>query len=300
MLLQVARGGHAQAPVVGQAHADQRRIGHVAHAHRAVEAFAGQVHHAVAEVERNRHLRVQPRKRGTSGATWRRPKPAGAVMRRCPLAFTPPSDTLASALATSASRRWQSSRNALPSCVRRDAPRGAHQQLHAQVLFQRVEPPAHDGRRHALGLGGRRQAALGGHRDKGFEGLEFVHAHRLGIRKNPRRPGRRPHRRHQPVLVGVAICWRHGATPSTGIERVYGARHGVRGIVNEDFRRPDPGNQPQPGTGGRTPASALGSTRDKPDLAYCQEIFKVLQAHESSTSSTSAATTRRTPCASSA
>jgi 6-phosphofructokinase 1 len=29
-----------------------------------------------------------------------------------------------------------------------------------------------------------------------------------------------------------------------------------------------------------TPSSALGSTRDKPDIKYCQEIFKVLQAHE--------------------
>ena len=29
-----------------------------------------------------------------------------------------------------------------------------------------------------------------------------------------------------------------------------------------------------------TPASALGSTRDKPDAKYCQEIFKVLKAHE--------------------
>ena len=57
-------------------------------------------------------------KRGTSGATWRRPKPAGAVTRRWPLAFTPPALTLASALARSVSRRWQSSRNALPSCVR--------------------------------------------------------------------------------------------------------------------------------------------------------------------------------------
>ena len=45
------------------------------------------------------------RKRGTSGATWRRPKPAGAVTRRCPLAFTPPALTLASAFAMSASRR---------------------------------------------------------------------------------------------------------------------------------------------------------------------------------------------------
>jgi hypothetical protein len=35
---------------------------------------------------------------GTSGATWRRPKPAGAVTRTCPLAFTPPADTDASAL----------------------------------------------------------------------------------------------------------------------------------------------------------------------------------------------------------
>src|SRR5471032_2541050 len=29
-----------------------------------------------------------------------------------------------------------------------------------------------------------------------------------------------------------------------------------------------------------TPSSALGSTRDKPDIPYCQEIFKVLQAHQ--------------------
>jgi 6-phosphofructokinase 1 len=29
-----------------------------------------------------------------------------------------------------------------------------------------------------------------------------------------------------------------------------------------------------------TPASALGSTRDKPDVKYCQEIFRVLRAHE--------------------
>ena len=38
--LQEAGRGDAQAPVVGQAHADQRRIGQVAHAHRAVEALA--------------------------------------------------------------------------------------------------------------------------------------------------------------------------------------------------------------------------------------------------------------------
>ena len=55
---------------------------------------------------------------GTSGATWRRPNPAGAVIRKWPLAFTPPSVTLASALATSARMRWHCSKNALPSWVR--------------------------------------------------------------------------------------------------------------------------------------------------------------------------------------
>jgi hypothetical protein len=60
-----------------------------------------------------------------------------------------------------------------------DAPRGAHQQLDAQVFFQRIEPPTHDRGRHALGLGGRGQAALGGNGDKGFERLELVHVRTL-------------------------------------------------------------------------------------------------------------------------
>jgi 6-phosphofructokinase 1 len=60
---------------------------------------------------------------------------------------------------------------------------------------------------------------------------------------------------------------------------VYGARHGVRGIVDEDFL--DLGQETSDNLErvAATPASALGSTRDKPDLAYCKEIFKVLEAH---------------------
>jgi len=63
------------------------------------------------------------------------------------------------------------------------------------------------------------------------------------------------------------------------VERVYGARHGVRGIVDEDFL--DLGQELAQNLErvAATPASALGSTRDKPDLKYCQEILKVLQAH---------------------
>jgi 6-phosphofructokinase 1 len=64
------------------------------------------------------------------------------------------------------------------------------------------------------------------------------------------------------------------------IGQVYGARHGVRGIVNEDFVDLTQETQANLELVARTPASALGSTRDKPDLKYCQEIFKVLQAHQ--------------------
>jgi len=63
------------------------------------------------------------------------------------------------------------------------------------------------------------------------------------------------------------------------IEAVYGARHGVRGIINEEFfdltREPIENLEAV----AVTPASALGSTRDKPDDKYCREIFKSLRAH---------------------
>ncbi|MDB5896389.1 MAG: 6-phosphofructokinase [Rhodoferax sp.] len=64
------------------------------------------------------------------------------------------------------------------------------------------------------------------------------------------------------------------------IERVYGARHGVRGIVDEDLVDLSQETRQHLELVAATPSSALGSTRDKPDLAYCQEIFKVLRAHE--------------------
>jgi 6-phosphofructokinase 1 len=64
-----------------------------------------------------------------------------------------------------------------------------------------------------------------------------------------------------------------------GIERIYGARHGVRGIVNEDFVDLTQETSHNLELVAATPGSALGSTRDKPDLKYCQQIFEVLRAH---------------------
>lgn len=76
-------------------------------------------------------------------------------------------------------------------------------------------------------------------------------------------------------LVGVVL----EARRHKGIDLVYGARHGVRGIVNEDFVDLTQETSHNLELVAATPGSALGSTRDKPDLAYCQQIFRVLQAH---------------------
>jgi 6-phosphofructokinase len=64
------------------------------------------------------------------------------------------------------------------------------------------------------------------------------------------------------------------------VERVYGARFGVRGIVDENFVDLTQETSHNLELVANTPSSALGSTRDKPDAKYCQEIFKVLRAHE--------------------
>ncbi|MFL6707381.1 MAG: 6-phosphofructokinase [Massilia sp.] len=75
-------------------------------------------------------------------------------------------------------------------------------------------------------------------------------------------------------LVGVVLAAR-----SAGAECIYGALHGVRGIVDEaliDLGQETTANLELVAA---TPSSALGSTRDKPDVAYCQKIFAVLQAH---------------------
>jgi 6-phosphofructokinase 1 len=64
------------------------------------------------------------------------------------------------------------------------------------------------------------------------------------------------------------------------ISKVYGAINGVHGIINEDFidlTQETTHNLEQVAI---TPSSALFSTRDKPDKAYCKEIFKILKAHD--------------------
>ena len=76
-------------------------------------------------------------------------------------------------------------------------------------------------------------------------------------------------------LVGVVLESRKFSQ----VTSVYGASNGVRGIINEDFvdlTQETTHNLEQVAV---TPSSALGSTRDKPDEAYCEEIFNVFRIH---------------------
>lgn len=77
-------------------------------------------------------------------------------------------------------------------------------------------------------------------------------------------------------VVGVTL----EARKFTQVQRVYGALQGVRGIVNEDFidlTRETTHNLERVAT---TPASALRSTRDKPDAEYCARMFEVMRRHD--------------------
>lgn len=77
-------------------------------------------------------------------------------------------------------------------------------------------------------------------------------------------------------MVGVVLESRK----FTQVTRVYGAINGVNGIINENFidlTQETTNNLEQVAD---TPSSALLSTRDKPDVQYCREIFKILKAHD--------------------
>lgn len=59
--------------------------------------------------------------------------------------------------------------------------------------------------------------------------------------------------------------------------RVLGARHGVRGVRDGDYVDLTNIAEAELRLIGNTPSAALGSTRDKPDAAYCDLVLKGLQ-----------------------
>jgi 6-phosphofructokinase 1 len=64
------------------------------------------------------------------------------------------------------------------------------------------------------------------------------------------------------------------------ITRVWGAVHGVRGIINETFIDLSEATTHNLERVAGTPSSALGSTRDKPDAEYCHRIFNMFKKHD--------------------
>jgi 6-phosphofructokinase 1 len=77
-------------------------------------------------------------------------------------------------------------------------------------------------------------------------------------------------------VVGVTL----EARKFSQVTAVYGAVHGVRGIIDEDFldlTRETTHNLEQVAN---TPSSGLLSTRDKPDREYCARMFKVMRKHD--------------------
>ncbi len=63
------------------------------------------------------------------------------------------------------------------------------------------------------------------------------------------------------------------------IENLYGSIHAVAGMVEEDFIKLDELSDDVLEKVAASPSSALGSSRDKPDEAYCERILEVLKKH---------------------
>jgi 6-phosphofructokinase len=77
-------------------------------------------------------------------------------------------------------------------------------------------------------------------------------------------------------VVGVAL----EARKFTQVTSIYGAVHGVRGILEEDFLDLTRETTHNLELVAATPSSALLSTRDKPDEEYCERMFKVMRKHD--------------------
>jgi 6-phosphofructokinase 1 len=84
-------------------------------------------------------------------------------------------------------------------------------------------------------------------------------------------------------LVGVIEGLKKGLCATGNVKRILGMRHGVRGLVKGgEEGLVDLTSVPADRLDriARTPSAALGSTRDKPDEAYCQKILDGARAYD--------------------
>jgi len=77
-------------------------------------------------------------------------------------------------------------------------------------------------------------------------------------------------------LIGAVMTARASAV----IDKIYGARHGIAGILGEDFIDLRKQSVRTLEAVAQTPSSALGSVRQKPSAEDCKKIFEVLQKRD--------------------
>lgn len=82
------------------------------------------------------------------------------------------------------------------------------------------------------------------------------------------------------TLVGCILGLREPGGRGTPVGSIYGARHGVRGMMNDEFIDLTAVPEDKLERIARTPSAALGSSRDKPDAEYCKRIFEALARKE--------------------
>ena len=81
-------------------------------------------------------------------------------------------------------------------------------------------------------------------------------------------------------LVGVIEGLRSGLHAAGIVKRVLGMRHGVRGLVQGNLYDFTHTHQDRLDRLAATPSACLGSTRDKPDAAYCQRVLEACRRHD--------------------
>ena len=81
-------------------------------------------------------------------------------------------------------------------------------------------------------------------------------------------------------LVGVVEGLRQGLHAAGIVKTIYGMRHGVKGFVKGDLVDLTDFHQDRLDRLAATPSAGLGSTRDKPDRAYCEKILEACKKHD--------------------
>ena len=79
---------------------------------------------------------------------------------------------------------------------------------------------------------------------------------------------------NQSLIGAIQEAKKYGA-----IQRIYGARHGIQGILDEDFIDLTRERETTLEAVAVTPSSMLGSVRKKPTAADCKQIFEVMRRY---------------------